>query len=61
MKLMSFDESSDGEVEVEDDREMTGVTRNHDGHDEIGRATDFLLGARSRFGRAIRYNNRLLF
>ncbi|MCP4798551.1 MAG: hypothetical protein GY893_01215 [bacterium] len=51
-----FDESSDEEVEIEDEQEI--VTGNQD---EIGRATDFLLGARSRFGRAIRFNSRLLF
>ena len=27
---------------------------------EIGSSTTFLLGARSRFGRAIRFNNRLI-
>ncbi len=50
-----FDESSDEEVEIEDEQEI--VTGNQD---EIGRATDFLLGARSRFGRAIRFNNRIV-
>ena len=51
-----FDESSDEKVEMEDEQEI--VTGNQD---EIGRATDILLGTRSRFGRAIRFNNRLLF
>ena len=29
--------------------------------DESGASTNFLFGARSRYGRAVRFNNRLLF
>ena len=51
-----FDESSDEEVEVSaDDNNSQGQ------QDESGASTNFLLGARSRYGRAVRFNNRLLF
>ena len=51
-----FDESSDEEVEVSaDDNNSQGQ------QDELGASTNFLFGARSRYGRAVRCNNRLLF
>ena len=51
-----FDESSDEEVEVSaDDNNSQGQ------QDELGTSTNFLFGARSRYGRAVRFNNRLLF
>lgn len=51
-----FDESSDEEEgsEQEDGDSEIGI------HGEIGSSTTFLIGVRSRFGRAIRFNNRLL-
>ena len=55
-EIDEFDESSDEEGVVEDELEI--VTWNQD---EIGRATDVLFGARLKFGRAIRFNNRSLF
>ena len=49
-----FDESSDEEVD-----------HGHEGstlvQGEIGSSATFLLGARTRYGRAIRFNNRLLY
>ena len=51
-----FDESSDEEVEVSaDDNNSQGQ------QDELGTSTNFLYGARSRYRRAVRFNNRLLF
>ena len=51
-----FDESNDEEVEVNaDDNNSQGQ------QDELGTSTNFLFGARSRYGRAVRFNNRLLF
>ncbi len=50
-----FDSSSD---EEEDDE---GLELPQADHDEIGKSTDILFGARSRYGRAVRFNNRLLF
>ena len=50
-----FDESSDEEVVNDDSSEPTTAT-----HGEIGSSVTFLLGARSRFGRVVRFNNRLL-
>ena len=49
-----FDESSD--EEVDDDPEVFTLV-----HGEIGSSAMFLLGARTRFGRAVRFNNRLLY
>ena len=49
-----FDESS--EEEVDDDPEVSALVQK-----EIGSSATFLLGARSRFGRAVRFNNRLLY
>ena len=46
----NFDKSSDEEVE-EDSTLLQG---------EIGSSATFLIGARTRYGRAIRFNNRLL-
>ena len=50
-----FDESSDEEL-VEDGREDITLLQG-----EIGSSATFLLGARTRFGRVIRFNNRLLY
>ncbi|KAK2550948.1 hypothetical protein P5673_028331 [Acropora cervicornis] len=49
-----FDESSD--EEVDDDPELSTLVQG-----EIGSSTTFLLGARTRFGRAVRFNHRLLY
>ena len=46
----NFDESSDEEVE----EDSTLLQR------EIGSSATFLIGARTRYGRAVRFNNRLL-
>jgi len=48
-----YDESSDEEVEdrPDDSTLLQG---------EIGSSATFLLGARTRFGRVVRFNNRLL-
>ena len=48
------EESSDEEVDV--DPEVSTL-----GQGEIGRSATFLLGARTCFGRAVRFNNRLLY
>ena len=52
-----YDESSD-----EDDVGRVGAGDESGNYlqGEIGSSTTFLLGARSRFGRAIRFNNRLI-
>ena len=47
-----FDESSD----EEDDPKVSTLVRG-----EIGSSATFLLGARTRYGRAVRINNRLLY
>ena len=52
-----FDQSSDEEVS-EDGQENTRCPTLLQG--EIGSSATFLLGARTRFGREIRFNNRLL-
>ena len=49
-----FDESSD--EEVDDDPEFSTLVQG-----EIGSSGTFLLGARTRFGKAVRFNNRLLY
>ena len=49
-----FDESSD--EEDDDDPEVSTLVQG-----EIGSSATFLLGARTRFGRAVRFNNRLLY
>ena len=49
-----FDESSD--VEVDDGPEVSALVQG-----EIGSSATFLLGAKTRFGRAVRFNNRLLY
>lgn len=50
-----FDSSSDEEEDGD------GLELPQANHDEIGRSTDFLFGAQSRYGRAVRFHNRLLF
>ena len=49
-----FDESSD--EEDDNDPEVSTLVQG-----EIGSSATFLLGARTRFGRAVRFNNRLLY
>ena len=49
-----FDESS-GE-EVDGDAEVSTLVQG-----ETGSSATFLLGARTRYGRAVRFNNRLLY
>ena len=49
-----FEESSD--EEVDDDPEVSTLVQG-----ETGSSATFLLGARTRFGRAVRFNNRLLY
>ena len=49
-----FDERSD--EEVDDDPEVFTLVQG-----EIGSSATFVLGARTRFGRAARFNNRLLY
>ncbi len=49
-EINEFDENSDEEVEVADEGDI--VIRNQG---EIGRATDFLFGTRSRFARSIKF------
>ena len=53
-----FDQSSDEEVS-EDGREKTRCPTLL--QEEIGSSATFLLGARTRFGREIRFNDRLLY
>ena len=53
-----FDQSSDEEVS-EDGRKNTRCPTLLQG--EIGSSATFLLGARTRFGREIRFSNRLLY
>ena len=52
-----FDESSDEEVDVITDDKFHSQGQ----QDELGTSTNFLFGTRSRYGRAVRFNNRLLF
>ena len=54
-----FDPSSDEEIEETTDESALVLQGTLQG--EIGSAANFLLGARSRFGRVIRFNNRLLY
>ena len=49
-----FDESSD--EEVDNDPEVSTPVQG-----EIGSSATLLLGARTRFGRAVHFNNRLLY
>ena len=51
-----FDESSDKEVDVISDNDHSQSQ-----HNELGTSTNSLFGTRSRYGRAVRFNNRLLF
>ena len=57
-----FDMSSDEEDTTERENQ-NGDERESpiNSYGEISTSTNFLIGARSRFGRAIRLNNRLLF
>ena len=50
-----FDESSDEEIGI-DNEENTPEGQ----QDELGSSTNFLFGARSWYGRAVRFNNRLI-
>ena len=53
---VSVEEEEEEEVEVSlDDNNSQGQ------QDELGASTNFLFVARSRYGRAVRFNNRLLF
>ena len=54
-----FDPSSDEEIEETTDESAPLLQGTLQGG--IGSAANFLLGARSRFGRVIRFNNRLLY
>ena len=47
-----FDESSDEEVEV-----SVNDSNSQGPQDELGKPTNFPFGARSRYGRAVRFNN----
>ena len=49
-----FDSSSDEEVADEDGNEGDSLLQG-----EIGSSATFLFGVRSRFGRVVRFNNRL--
>lgn len=54
-----FDESSDEDVDISaNDNTSQGQQEQQD---ELGTSTNFLFGARSRYGRTVRFNNRLLF
>ena len=57
--------SSEGQQEFDqefDEVEVSVDDNNSQGQqDELGTSTNFLFGARSRYGRAVRFNNRLLF
>ena len=55
-EVEEFDSSSDEEVEAGSPDQNDAVFQAA----EIGRSVTFLLGARSSFGRAIRFNNRLV-
>ena len=50
-----FDSSSDEEVEGEEADRGDSLFQG-----EIGSSATFVLGARSRFGRVVRFNNRFL-
>ena len=53
---VSVEEEEEEEVEVSlDDNNSQGQ------QDELGASTNFLFVAGSRYGRAVRFNNRLLF
>ena len=53
---------SEPEYDESSDEDEVGVSDESGNYlqGEIGSSTTFLLGARSRFGRAIRFNNRLI-
>jgi hypothetical protein len=52
-------ENTAGEYDSESDKEM--FMDNDVMTNEVGAETNFLMGTSSRFGRVIRFNNRLLF
>ncbi len=54
-----FDESSDEEVDINVDDNTSQSQQGQ--QDELGTSTNFLFGARSWYGRTVRFNNRLLF
>ena len=57
-----FDESSDEDFDITADGPDDSTLQGQQGqHDELGTSTNCLFGARSRYGRAVRFNNRLLF
>ena len=56
-KSVEFDESSDEEVGL---NVVTDDTASDNLYQQVGRATNFLFGARTRYGREVRFNNRLL-
>ena len=51
-----FDESSDEDVDV-----STNDNSSQGQQDEVGTYTNLLFGVRSRYGRTVRFNNRLLY
>ena len=51
-----FDESSDEDVDV-----STNDNSSQGQQDEVGTSTNLLFGVRSRYGRTVRFNNRLLY
>ena len=54
-----FDESSVEDVDISaDDYTSQGQQGQQD---ELGTSTNILFGARSRYGRTVRFNNQLLF
>ena len=71
---VSFEETEEEEARINESGDDTEYDQSSDEDDagasnengdylqeEIGSSTTFLLGAKSRFGRAIRFNNRLFF
>ena len=56
--VMTRDDDNLGDVSGGSGDETESVMASYS---EIGNSTNFLIGTRSRFGRAIRLNNRLLF
>ena len=51
-----FDESTDEDVDISTDENSSQGQQ-----DELGTYTNLLFGVRSRYGRAVRFNNRLLY
>ena len=56
MRENKFDESSDEDVDV-----STNDNSSQGQQDEVGTSTNLLFGVRSRYGRTVRFNNRLLY